>query len=216
MKATHTARLKNFNTLFELDRSLWPNSISALYLKKIAELAGEEFEVRKNVDEVNHYYTRDISIPAEWLTDIKPIKPIIEVPETPFWFTCGDDLIYHVILRDNGNYKVSWDGREAGHQYYGKGRVSDNLNKESLTWTIVPKPEPVTRPWTDEEWREWFLNDGVLVHKKSNCLWKPQTMNERTMFYFFDIDEQEDQWYSKKYICKNYTDRHGNPFTKLA
>tara|TARA_R110001599_G_scaffold128476_2_gene302226 strand:- start:6 stop:671 length:666 start_codon:yes stop_codon:yes gene_type:complete len=214
-EATHTGRLKYIS---EILSSVGDEGASKSFIDYILKNENKERELTSFGKCDKRFFDGDMCVIDDYFTDLKPIKPVIEIPPCPFWFTCDEDgdedVVYSASLLGDGLYKIRWEGDDAGHQDCSRGRVFDNLNKIHKAWTICEEPKEVMRPFTDEEWKEWFLNDGVLLHEQSGCLWKPQTMNKRIMFYFFDLDDQEDKWYDKDYINEKYTDRHGNKFEK--
>jgi len=70
------------------------------------------------------------------------------------------------------------------------------------------KPKKETRPFTDEEWKTWFLEDGICqfittIQRAS----KISVKDEEEFIYFH-------RWFSKDYFIKNAVDRHGNKFEK--
>lgn len=78
------------------------------------------------------------------------------------------------------------------------------------------KPKKKMRPYTDEEWREWFLNDGALIHNETGVIWKPISMRKDISFFEYSEDGDRDRpvWMSKEKVLERYIDRNGNKFEK--
>jgi hypothetical protein len=90
------------------------------------------------------------------------------------------------------------------------------INEQYLTDIKPIEPEIETRLFTDEEWREWFLNDGALIHNETGVIWKPISMRKDISFFEYseDGDRARPVWMSKEKVLERYTDRNGNKFEK--
>ena len=211
MKPTHVGRLKSFNELFKLDRSLWPNVITAGYMKDLAELMGKEIELDKKENHIkeNHYGAGDILIHRDWFLDLREIKPEIEIPKTPFWILKG------------GVYKVSSNGYSEYFLYNKHGsKISGKVEKHTVqeflnngTWTICDAPEKVMVPWSDEDWKEWFLNDGVYKIGFGDLC---RALGASNSGIKVAGEEGKSTWVLFHDFISNRTDRHGNKFEKEA
>ena len=223
MKPTHVGRLKSFNELFKLDRSLWPNVITAGYIKDLAELMGKEIELDKKENHIkeNHYGAGDILIHRDWFLDLREIKPEIEIPKGDFW-VITKTIRYTAKLSRDG--KGGFDVLESPI-----GWIQDSFSEREVliklkqgTWEICDAPEKVIIPWSDEDWKEWFLNDGKVIDNRgaddedyTNVVYlmiHGLTPDDEDQFYYMG----EGEWLSKETFLREFLDRHGNKFEKEA
>ena len=204
-KATHTGRLKSAKYIAnKFDRSAMGKEF-ALYLIE------NENEVRElnqfgNCD--TRYFDGDIGVVSSYFTDLKPIKPVIEIPKCPFWFRDIDDDLCNIIELNNKKYTGRNLVFDCGFE------ISDNEVNRLLndgSWTICEEPKKKMRPWNDEEWKEWFLNDRVLCEEDELNTCEALSIKDRNRkFRILGV------WYTKEEVIEYFTDRHGNKFEKVA
>ena len=204
-KATHTGRLKSAKYIAnKFDRGAMGKEF-ALYLIE------NENEVRElnqfgNCD--TRYFDGDIGVVSSYFTDLKPIKPVIEIPKCPFWFRDIDDDLCNIIELNNKKYTGRNLVFDCGFE------ISDNEVNRLLndgSWTICEEPKKKMRPWNDEEWKEWFLNDRVLCEEDELNTCEALSIKDRNRkFRILGV------WYTKEEVIEYFTDRHGNKFEKVA
>ena len=88
-------------------------------------------------------------------------------------------------------------------------------------FTNITPIKPKMRPWTDEEWNEWFFTDRVVIDRINQ---EDNTDDVRTAYITVlgMTPEDEDQfyymgegeWLSKDHFLESFFDRHGNKFEK--
>ena len=144
---------------------------------------------------------------------LKNIGDIIEVIKKDDSFKkLSTDYIYFLHQKEGDKIELV---KEYDNNYI---HVDDDfwVTEEMFSKIEEIKPKKETRPFTDEEWKEWFLEDGVLMNKESKCLWKPSAMIEGIKFFEHYIDGDIDQplWMDKEEVLEKFTDRHGNKFEK--
>ena len=214
MKPTHVGRLKSFNELFKLDRSLWPNVITAGYMKDLAELMGKEIELDKKENHIkeNHYGAGDILIHRDWFLDLREIKPEIEIPKGDFW-VITKTIRYTAKLSRDG--KGGFDVLESPI-----GWIQDSFSEREVliklkqgTWEICDAPEKVIIPWSDEDWKEWFLNDGVYKIGFGDLC---RALGASNSGIKVAGEEGKSTWVLFHDFISNRRDRHGNKFEKEA
>ena len=211
MKATHRIKLKSAVEMIENHGN---NSINPKYVLFLINHQNTVIEVRK-VD--GYYENGGYGFMEGSFTNLREIKPEIEIPETPFYVQlskgCHDvpksDTNIHFI----NSYK--WEGCERMYNFgttvcpsFNCSQVAEKLNNG--TWTICDAPEKVMVPWSDEDWKEWFLNDGIIDFGTSLQRASKITVDDSESFIYLH------KWFKKDYIIKNATDRHGNKFEKEA
>ena len=228
MKATHTGRLKSLREILSaLDSS--DTQIKFCLFIDCNQDKEIEFEQVNNVDYHFDLLGDIYSFRKEMLTDLREIKPEIEIPKTPFYVQlskgCHDvpksDINIHFI----NSYK--WTGCERMYNFgttvcpsFNYSQVAEKLNNG--TWTICEAPEKVMIPWTDEDWKEWFLNDGKVIDNRgaddedyTNVVYlmiHGLTPDDEDQFYYMGKGE----WLSKETFLREFLDRHGNKFEKEA
>lgn len=202
MKATHTARVIDIEGLV---KGL-PCSLDKERFYFFNEIA--ESEITLEIDKDKYFktgYHTAFLLTRSDLTDIREIKPEVEIPDTPFWLSYGSVNFSKVVVHKSHHNKLTFEN--TGNSY--SIEEFKYLLKVGV-WKIIPKPEPKMRAFNDAEWKEWFLNDGVVITKGSNCI---QRMSKIAL-----TDEKEfiynHMWTSKESFLRDYTDRNGNPFTK--
>ena len=209
-KATHIGTVIKLDELISLPRACHPTRVTKSYMNDVFELCGKDIEITFDEDHQRWVY-EELYLSEDYFTDLKPIKPVpvIEIPKgDKFWFTYEDDLVYEASLLECGLYKIRWKGDMAGRQDFSRGRIFDNLNRIRNAWIICEEPKKAMRPFTDEEWREWFDDGGIC--SSTTCRQRAQkisTIDEREFIFFH-------RWLSKEYFLNAFTDRHGNRFEK--
>ncbi len=208
-KPTHRIRVKE---LYDFISSTQESSISFYKLDFIKNNSKINIDAYKSSNDIYRVLISGITLYFYYneIADIQPIEPEIAIPEGDFW------------IRKGGVYKVTSNGY-SGYFLYNEqgskvaGKVEKYTVKEFLkngTWTICDAPEKKTRPFTDEEWREWFLEDGVFENNQGGSFFKVLSyFNE--VFEFVNIFGKIDNL-SKAELLKHNLDRHGNPFTKAV
>ena len=197
-KATHKIKLKSTKILV---RSSTKKVLGIDFLNFLFENEGEFIEAKKAKTTVNWDIGNGWFISPIFVTDLKPIKPVIEIPETPFW-----------VLEPQ-----SHEFMEVIELVFGKYRVCDSfITKAGLkrylnngTWEIVDEPKKEMRPFTHEEWKEWFLNDGVYM-LQGGSLYRALGISSRKMIVLADMDDYD----PNKFTGTPILDRHGNKFEK--
>ena len=207
---THTARLGSFKGMV-----LESNSDDSITFEAINSLFNNENKVVELSKRGDIYFYKDLfTVKEEDLTDIKPIKPIIEIPEGDFWVTVGAlDKVYKVVKLSNGGYQRIDEDEEA---IFNSIKTAQLINDEGA-WKIVPKPEPVTRAWNDEEFKSYILSGKWLQYTdKSNdtALCKPWRINDRSVQFADYIDGYRTYSFSK--IASHFKDDKGNLFAKTV
>ena len=154
------------------------------------------------------------------LTNITEIKPSVEIPETPFWVELSTGCHDVVASKEKAHQVncVQWEGCDRFYHFgntitpsFDYTQVSNKLNNG--TWKIVDEPKKEMRPYTDEEWREWFLNDGVAVSENNQILHRMLNHDPKKGFYIVNLFGGK-TLLSHEYLSSQLVDRHGNKFEK--
>ena len=206
MKATHTGRLKYIS---EILSSVGDEGASKSFIDYILRNENKERELTSFGNCDTRFFDGEMCVIDEYFTDLREIKPEIEIPKTPFWILKG------------GVYKVSSNGYSEYFLYDKRGcKIAGKVEKHTVqefinngTWTICDAPEKVMIPWSDEDWKEWFLNDGVVLTCNKKILCRVGSFNPYSAIKFGRINKI---WVEKDYFTEMYCDRHGNKFEKEA
>jgi len=164
---------------------------------------GKEFELEQKGDGYiskiaeNVFSVSQINI---WLNS--GTWTICEAPSGDFYFK-GMQGIYKVIGKNNCRYSyVECFGLRS------TGNIAISALEENIedgTWTICPEPKKEMRAWNDDEWKEWFDNDGVYIYNNN-----PKNRRRATNLIEFLYS-----WKANNATVDNwFRDRDGNPFTK--
>tara|TARA_R110000824_G_scaffold65943_2_gene171369 strand:+ start:28 stop:612 length:585 start_codon:yes stop_codon:yes gene_type:complete len=194
MKATHEIKLKSIEDILKQEE---PHKLLAVdYLVFINDNQGNYIEAKLRDD--GCFLTEDTCIGHSHVSSFEEIKPKFEIPYgNNFWFIDNSDTmnrIHTIEYTDTQEYSHKWGNDRCN--LYDEDYVIMMLNNG--TWTICDEPEKVMIPWSDEDWKEWFLNDGVAIAIDDNHLFRPCLLD-----IFTDDSDL-------------YTDRNGKPFTKEA
>ena len=200
MKATHTGRVAD---LEHVVRSSDPSmQFTAHQMCFMLDYEDKEIELFKESDRWYTEVNTNFIFINHMLTDLKEIKPHIEIPETPFWIDDGDEL------RKIVDCDLVW---YLGHYQYGNSTfrvcismVKDNLNNG--TWTICEEPKKEMRAWGYEDFDKIWSN-GITV-KYHEALILATRLNLRGLIIDGEMIEFQDL------DSEGYTDRHGNKFEK--
>ena len=215
MKATHVGRLKSIS---EILSSVGDEGASKSFIDYILKNESKERELKSFGNCDTRFFDGEMCVIDEYFTDLREIKPEIEIPKTPFWILKG------------GVYKVSSNGYSEYFLYDKRGcKIAGKVEKHTVqefinngTWTICDAPEKVMIPWSDEDWKEWFLNDGKVIDNRheedddyENTVYlivHGITPDDEDQFYYMG----EGEWLSKETFLNDFLDRHGNKFEKEA
>lgn len=217
MKATHVGRLKSIS---EILSSVGDEGASKSFIDYILKNESKERELTSFGNCDTRFFDGEMCVIDEYFTDLRDIKPEIEIPKTPFWFKDSIGDVYLLSV----NKSQLWDYVLYKNNKYHKG--VDYLNVKSMlnngTWTICDAPEKVMIPWSDEDWKEWFLNDGKVIDNRheedddyENTVYlivHGITPDDEDQFYYMG----EGEWLSKETFLNDFLDRHGNKFEKEA
>ena len=208
MKPTHVGRLKSIS---EILSSVGDEGASKSFIDYILKNESKERELTSFGNCDTRFFDGEMCVIDEYFTDLRDIKPEIEIPKTPFWFKDSIGDVYLLSV----NKSQLWDYVLYKNNKYHKG--VDYLNVKSMlnngTWTICDAPEKVMIPWSDEDWKEWFLNDGVVLTCNKKILCRVGSFNPYSAIKFGRINKI---WVEKDYFTEMYCDRHGNKFEKEA
>jgi hypothetical protein len=202
-KATHKGRLKSAKYIAnKFDRGAIGKEF-ALYL---IENEGQIRELKQFGNNDTRYFDGDMCVIDDYFTDLQEIKKEIEIPKCPFWIDYGSDDIDKIIPHKGRKNRLMFE--RTGNDYL----IEDfEYHINNGTWKIVDEPKKKMRPWNDEEWKEWFLNDGVLVSILHGSLSKPILLSMISKCEFMKISKN---MLSYSYVISKFTDRHGNKFEK--
>ena len=150
---------------------------------------------------------------------IKPVELVTEIPTTPFWVELNK-CNYRLEINNNGDFLMySEDGYLLTDLIKSNKNSVSKLLKEGL-WKIISEPKKETRPYTEEEWREWFFEDRIVIDNRldeddnyDNTIYlsvEGMSPDDDDQFYYMGDGE----WYSKKLFLSNFLDRNGNKFEK--
>ena len=175
----------------------------ALYL---IENENEVRELNQFGDNDTRYIDGDMCVISSYFTDLKPIKPAIEIPNGDFW-----------VLEPQEHEFMKVIGVNLGQYLVGSGYVSMAVLKRNIndgTWIICEEPKKKMRPFTDEEIEEFIYSDGWVT--KGN--WRSNTHISSVVYSDGKLDGViiKDHLFSSSTLKSNFTDRHGNKFEKVA
>ena len=186
-------------------------------------VAGREVKLSVYGSEGTHFSVQgydEYLLALEDLTNITEIKPRVEIPETPFWVELSTGCHDVVASKEKAHQVncVQWEGCDRFYHFgntitpsFDYTQVSNKLNNG--TWKIVDEPKKEMRPYTDEEWREWFLNDGVAVSENNQILHRMLNHDPKKGFYIVNLFGGK-TLLSHEYLSSQLVDRHGNKFEK--
>jgi hypothetical protein len=200
-KATHTGRLKSAKYIAnKFDRSAMGKEF-ALYLIE------NENEVRElnqfgNCD--TRYMDGDICVMSSYFTDLKPIKPVIEIPNGDFYIISsrGSKTCFLVTKINEDEFKLT---PQLYRATFDRASAMRRLNDGS--WTICEEPKKVMIPWGYEDFDKIWSNGIELKDGHTRAL--ATGMNLECLLI-------RGMWKTFSYVCANYTDSHGNKFEKVA
>ena len=212
MKATHRIKLKSIEDILKQEET--HKLLAVDYLIFINDNQGNYIDVKRRDDDC--FLTEDTCIGHGHVSRVEEIKPEIEIPSGDFW-VITKSMRYTAKLSRDG--KGGFDILESPI-----GWIQDSFSEREVliklkegTWTICDEPEKVMIPWSDEDWKEWFLNDGILYAKQYKVYIRAITLiHDAEEDENFMIVDAQDDFFRKKDVCDGYTDRHGKPFMKEA
>ena len=218
MKATHRGTIKTMVHIFthmNNDGFMHKNQLTYLL-----DNCGKEIDLIDVGSDVFETTCQTMSFDRFDLTNITEIKPSVEIPETPFWVELSTGCHDVVASKEKAHQVncVQWEGCDRFYHFgntitpsFDYTQVSNKLNNG--TWKIVDEPKKEMRPYTDEEWREWFLNDGVAVSENNQILHRMLNHDPKKGFYIVNLFGGK-TLLSHEYLSSQLVDRHGNKFEK--
>ena len=203
-KATHTGRLRTIREVTENVRG----SIGIGTMKCLLNHGGTLFNL-EHEEIINKRFLFildgvDYRLRKDMFTDLKPIKPVIEIPKCPFWFRNIYDDLCNIIELNNKKYTGRNLVFDCGFE------ISDNEVNRLLndgSWTICEEPKKVMIPWGYEDFDKIWSNGIELKDGHTRAL--ATGMNLECLLI-------RGMWKTFSYVCANYTDSHGNKFEKVA
>mgnify|MGYP003659042799 CR=1 FL=1 len=209
-KATHTGRLRTIREVTENVRG----SIGIGTMKCLLNHGGTLFNL-EHEEIINKRFLFildgvDYRLRKDMFTDLKPIKPVIEIPKCPFWFRNIYDDLCNIIELNNKKYTGRNLVFDCGFE------ISDNEVNRLLndgSWTICEEPKKVMRPFTDDELKEWAREDGWFIAEDVEL--KITGISKGAFWYSLVTDNSVVSTSFVAFI-HNFTDRHGNKFEKVA
>ena len=134
MKATHTGRLKSFES--QLHNCLDNYKLKVKQIRFMHENAGKVLELTEVEDEYEH--EAGLSFQDSDLTDIREIKPKIEIPVAPFWVDDSENIFKvdkHIYSFDYQTWTPTGN--------IGRGMMIKDVEKylNNGTWEIVDEPK---------------------------------------------------------------------------